>query len=100
MGLRAGWTLADGADPIQYGIGGRVGVTYELAWFQRSTTALVQYSCSAITSTPDCTVEVGSPCLTCEDQTEIAVVCGEGSGTSESSGSGSGSGSGGGSSSG
>jgi hypothetical protein len=84
MGLRATWTLADGADPIQYGVGGRVGEVYELAWFERSTAGLVQYSCSALVVTPDCTVDVGLPCLTCEDQTEVEVLCDEASGSSTS----------------
>jgi len=87
MGLRSTWTLADGAEPFQYGVGGRVGEVYELAWFERSSTSLVQYSCTALTSTADCTVDVGSPCLTCEGQTEVAALCEDGSGSSGSSGS-------------
>lgn len=89
-GLRASWTLADGADPIQYGVGGRAGEVYELAWFERSSAGLVQHSCTAITTTPDCTVDVGSPCLTCEGQTEVAVLCEGGSGSTSGTGSSSG----------
>ena len=89
MGLRASWTLVDG-EPFEYGVGGRVGEVYELGWFERSTTALVQYSCTALTATPDCTVGVGSACLTCEGQTEVAALCEDGSsgsgGSSSSSG--------------
>jgi hypothetical protein len=87
QGLRATWTLGDGADRFQFGVAGRVGEVYELAWFERSTTALVQYSCTALTSTPDCTVDVGSACLTCEGQSEVAVLCEEGGGTSSDGGS-------------
>lgn len=94
MGLRATWTLADGADPFEYGVGGRVGVAYELGWFERSSTALVHYSCTALTTTPDCTVDVGSPCLTCEGQTEVAALCEDGSSSTSSSGGGSSSSSG------
>lgn len=93
-GLRASWTLADGADPFEFGVAARVGGVYELAWFQRSTTALVQYSCTAIVATPECTVAVGEPCLTCEGQVEVEVICDDGSGSSGSSGSGSGTSSG------
>lgn len=82
MGLRATWTLADGIEPFEYGVGGRVGEVYELAWFERSSTALVQYSCTALTATPDCAVDVNEACLTCEGQTEVAVVCEDGSGSS------------------
>jgi hypothetical protein len=91
-GLRGTWTLADGADPFEYGVGGRVGAVYELAWYERSTTTLVQYSCSAIVATPDCDVDVGMPCLTCEDQTEVAVLCDEGIGSGSSGSAGSSSG--------
>lgn len=86
MGLRATWTLADGADRFEYGVGGRVGEVYEIGWFERSSTALVQYSCTALTATPDCTVDVASPCLTCEGQTEVAVICEDGSGSSSDGG--------------
>jgi hypothetical protein len=82
QGLRGSWTLGEGSDPFQYGVAARVGAAYELAWFERSSTGLVQYSCTAITATPDCVVDVESACLTCEGQTEVEVVCGEGSGSS------------------
>lgn len=86
MGLRATWTLADGADPFEFGVAARVGEVYELAWFERSTTALVQHSCTALVATPDCTVDVGVPCLTCEGQAEVEVICEDGSGGTGSSG--------------
>lgn len=93
MGLRATWTLADGADPFEYGVAARVGEVYELGWFERSSTGLVLHSCTALVATPDCVVDVGVPCLTCEGQAEVEVICGEGPGGSES-GSGSGTGTG------
>jgi hypothetical protein len=74
-GLRATWTLADDADPFQYGVASRVGALYELAWFERSTTGLVRYSCTALVTTPDCIVDVGSACLTCEGMAEPVVLC-------------------------
>jgi hypothetical protein len=80
QGLRATWTLAEGRDPFELGVAARVGEVYELAWFERGATTLVQYSCTAITATPDCTVDVASPCLTCEGQTEVAIACEDGSG--------------------
>lgn len=91
QGLRGTWTLGEGSDPFQYGVAARVGAAYELAWFERSTTGLVQYSCTAITATPDCAVAVESACLTCEGQAEVEVICGEGSGSSSDTGGSSGS---------
>lgn len=89
QGLRADWRLGEGSDPFQYGVAARVGAAHELAWFERSSAGLVRYSCTAITATPDCTVGVESPCLTCEGQTEDEVVCGEGSGSDTGGSSGS-----------
>lgn len=86
MGLRATWTLADGIEPFEYGVGGRVGEVYEIGWFERSSTTLVQYSCTALTATPDCAVDVNEACLTCEGRTEVAVVCEDGSGSSSDGG--------------
>lgn len=95
-GLRATWTLADGIEPFQYGVAGRVGRVYELTWLERSSDAVVAYACTNLVATPDCTVDVGEPCLTCEGQTELEVICGEAGGSSGgSSGSGGSSSSGG-----
>ncbi|MCX4242162.1 hypothetical protein [Paraliomyxa miuraensis] len=76
-GLRATWSLDAGSDPYQYGVGARlVAMTYEISWFEASSTStLVQYSCDAIVPTPDCVVDVGQMCLTCEGQTELAILC-------------------------
>jgi hypothetical protein len=74
--VRATWALADGADPHRYGVAARVGETYELGWFEVSGTyTLTQYACEAIVATPDCVVDVGVACLTCEGQTEVGIVC-------------------------
>lgn len=76
--VRATWTPPDGADPHQYGVGARVGVAYELAWFEASgTSTLVRHECTQIVATPDCTVDVGEMCLTCEGQTEAEILCEE-----------------------
>lgn len=74
--VRATWALPDGADPLQYGAAARVGESYELAWFQVSSPyTLTEYACEAIVATPDCIVDVGVACLTCEGQTEVGIVC-------------------------
>jgi hypothetical protein len=74
--MRATWALAVGADPVQYGEAARVGAAYELAWYEISgTSTLTQYACDTIVATPDCIVEVGVACLTCEGQTEVEILC-------------------------
>lgn len=74
--FHATWALPDGSDPYRFGATARVGVAYELGWFEASgTTAIVEYGCDAIVATPDCVVDVGEACLTCEAQLEVAVLC-------------------------
>ncbi len=74
--FRATWSLPDGADPHRFAAAARVGGVYELGWFEASgTTQIALYGCDAIVATPDCVVDVGEACLTCEAQTEVAILC-------------------------
>jgi hypothetical protein len=75
MGLRATWTLADGADPFEFGVAALVGEAYALAWFERSSSTLVRHTCTALVTAPDCRIDVGEPCLRCERPGEAEVLC-------------------------
>lgn len=78
IAFTAFWSQPGGDDPYEYGAAGRILGGYQLAWFELSgTNTLVEYSCTALVPTPDCVVDVGQMCLTCEEQAEEAVLCDE-----------------------
>ncbi|MCA9706421.1 MAG: hypothetical protein KDK70_11275 [Myxococcales bacterium] len=73
--FRARWSVP-AEDPFEYGAAGRVGAVYERGWFTVSGFFTVTaYACEAIGPAPDCTVDVGQACLTCEGQTEVGILC-------------------------
>ena len=74
--FRALWSQPPGEDPYEYGAAARVGGMYERGWFEASGMGtVIEYGCEAIVATPDCMVDVGQMCLTCEGQTEVAIPC-------------------------
>lgn len=73
-GFWASWSTS--GDPYAYFAGGQTGVAYSVGWWEVSGPGTrIAYGCTAIAAVDACVVEVGRPCLTCVDRSELAILC-------------------------
>ena len=75
--FRASWSTPSAAPaPWEFGAAGRFTTEHQLVWYELSGVfTLSERPCDQLVATPDCAVEVGQACLSCEGRGEGVVLC-------------------------